>query len=286
MRNGDTEEQHVDSLMQGALFEGERITVLALDLDDTLLRSDSSLAPGTADLLVEWRDRGNQIVIATGRPPRSTGESLSHELHGVPWICYNGAEIRQNGETVYRDLLSIDDTRRIVESLQAGMPDLAVGLEINDVLYMNRDWERPYPYEVADLAEVATSPVAKILFFHGDIHNLNGLFDDLPNSAQVMISEKYRLVQVMSRTADKAHALRHLVQMWGQSMENVMAFGDDVNDVKMVEQSGVGIAVENAVPEVKAVADRITLSNDDDGVGVVLREILKKDANSVESGTR
>lgn len=253
------------------------IKILALDLDDTLLRSDKSLAPTTRGLLAEWRNRGNRIVIATGRPPRSTGESLPDELWDVPWICYNGAEIRLNGELVFSDLLQADDARLIVGSLQAALPESAVGLEIGDVLYMNRHWERPYPYEVADLMATAVAPVAKILFFHEDLDALDGLFSGLPPSAQVMISHKYRLVQVMSRTADKAHALRHLVSGWDMEMREVMAIGDDVNDVKMISESGVGVAVENAVEEVKAVANRITLSNDEGGVDLVLQELLEPD---------
>jgi Cof subfamily protein (haloacid dehalogenase superfamily) len=253
----------------------DQIRVLALDLDDTLLRVDNTLAASTHALLAEWQARGNRTVIATGRPPRSTGESLPADLWQVPWACYNGAVVVLNGATIYKDLLPTDDARRIVESLQDSLPDAALGLEIDDVLYMNRPWNRPYPYEIADLLAMADRPVAKVLFFHDDLQRLNGLFTDLPDTAQVMISEKYRLVQILSSSADKASALRHLVAQWDLGMHNVMAFGDDVNDLRMIQESGIGVAVENAVPEVKAVADRITLSNDAGGVDVVLAELLK-----------
>ena len=252
----------------------EQIKVLALDLDDTLLRSDNTVAPSTHEALSEWQARGNRIVIATGRPPRSTGESLPADLWQVPWACYNGAVVVLDGATVYRDFLPAGDARRIVESLQGSLPEAALGLEIDDVLYMNRPWNRPYPYRVADLIAMANRPVAKVLFFHDDLQGLNGLFRDLPATAQVMISEKYRLVQILSRTADKVSALRHLVAQWGLEMCNVMAFGDDVNDLRMIQESGFGVAVENAVPDVKAVADHITLSNDAGGVEEVLHELL------------
>ena len=121
------------------------IKVLALDLDDTLLRSDKSLAPSTRELLAEWRTRGNRIVIATGRPPRSAGESLPEELWDTPWACYNGAEILLNGSSIYRDLLAVADARFIVESLQTALPDLAVGLEMDDVLYHEPALATPVP---------------------------------------------------------------------------------------------------------------------------------------------
>jgi hydroxymethylpyrimidine pyrophosphatase-like HAD family hydrolase len=78
----------------------------------------------------------------------------------------------------------------------------------------------------------------------------------------------------MSATADKSNALAHLVERWGYSIEQVVAFGDDINDVGMVAASGLGVAVENAVPEVIAVADHVTASNNADGVAAVLREFL------------
>lgn len=252
------------------------IKILALDLDDTLLRSDKSLAPTTRELLSEWTARGNRVVIATGRPPRSAGESLPEELWEAPWICYNGADIQLRNTSVYTDLLPVDAAKRTVRALLTALPEAAIGLEVDDVLYLNRRWERPYPYEVADLMELEHGPVAKILFFHDAIDGLDGLFTEIETSAQIMVSTKYRLVQIMSPTADKVTALRHLVKTWDMDLTNVMAFGDDINDVKMVRECGIGVAVENAVDEVKAVADRITLSNDEGGVDIVLRELLEQ----------
>ena len=71
------------------------IDIIALDMDDTLLRSDGSISEQTLALLGRWREAGNHVVIATGRPPRAVGDALPPLLHDVPWICYNGAEIRR-----------------------------------------------------------------------------------------------------------------------------------------------------------------------------------------------
>lgn len=252
--------------------------VAALDLDDTLLRSDHTLSPATRDALRQWRSRGHHIVIATGRPPRSVGDSLPGELADVPWIVYNGAEVCQSGRSIYQNLISTADTRRILRLLLDAVPDCALGLEIDDVLYLNRPWPRPTAYELApDLLAVADRPSAKVLFFSDDVSGLNDTFGAMPPSTRVMVSTKYGLIQIMARTADKAQALRFLMARWGLGMDHVVAFGDDINDVDMVRLSGLGVAVDNAIPEVKAVAKRITLSNDEDGVGAVLRELLAAD---------
>lgn len=252
--------------------------IAALDLDDTLLRSDQTLSPATHETLRRWRSRGHHIVIATGRPPRSVGDSLPNELADVPWICYNGAEVCQAGRSIYQNLVSPADTRRILRLLLDAVPDCALGLEIDDVLYLNRPWPRPTAYELApDLLAVAKRPSAKVLFFSDDVSSLNQTFAAMPPSTRVMVSAKYGLIQIMARTADKAQALRFLMARWGLSMDRVVAFGDDINDVDMVRLSGLGVAVANAVPEVKTVADRITLSNDEDGVNAILCELLAAD---------
>ncbi len=248
--------------------------VLAVDLDDTLLRSDRTVSPRTVASLRRWQDAGHQIVIATGRPTRSIAESLPPDLAHVPWITYNGAHIYLDGECIYHNLIPADATRTIVELVLDALPSCTLGLEVDNVLYLNRAINRPSPYEVADLMTVAVQPAAKILFFHEDFSMLDPILAQLPPGTRAMLSIKYNLVQILAADADKAEALRHLVALWGHTLADVVAFGDDVNDVDMVRDSGLGVAVANAVPEVLAVAKRVTHSNDEDGVAVVVDELL------------
>lgn len=251
--------------------------VIALDLDDTLLRGDGTVSSRTIATLRRWAQAGHRLVIATGRPPRSIAPALPAELLDLPRIAYNGAEVYVDGVKIYENLISTTTTRAIVAMVLEALPDCALGLEIDDVLYLNRPIRRTAPYEIADLPTVATRPAAKILFFHQDFEALLPLLDALPGAARAMLSVKYDLVQILAASADKADALRVLVARWGLGMERVIAFGDDINDVDMVAASGVGVAVANAVPEVKAVADRVTLSNDEDGVAVCLEEFERGD---------
>lgn len=251
------------------------ISVLAIDLDDTLVRSDKTISARTLDALKAWEERQNRIVIATGRPPRMT-RSIPDVLHHLPWICYNGAVIHENYEAIYEDLISAADTYCIVERLLAQAPACRIGLEIDDTLYLNQPLDRPGARHVPDLLAVADQPAAKVLFALDQFGPLDGLADLLPNSTKLLVSEKYNLVQIMPHTSSKAQALAHLVRGWGRTLDDVMAFGDDTNDVEMVQESGVGVAMANAVPEVKAVADRITRTNDEDGVAIVLEELLAR----------
>lgn len=249
--------------------------IAAIDLDDTLLRSDGTLSPQTLATLEQWQATGRRIVIATGRPPRSIGRSLPAFLQRVPWICYNGAETRLDDQSIYQNLVPAADVYEILTHIQRTTPTLLVGVEINNVLYLNRTAQRPTPYEVADLFTL-DQPAAKVLLFSESAEALAPLTFAVPSSARIMYSARYpHFIQIIGCRTDKAEALRALVASWRMEMADVVAFGDDTNDVEMVRDSGLGVAMSNAVPEVKAVADRITTSNDEDGVAMVLDALLR-----------
>lgn len=262
--------------------------VLALDLDDTLLCSDGAVDAATLDLLTRWRGAGKQIVIATGRPPRSVGASLPPLLQDVPWICYNGAVVRRQGRTIFADLMEPADVLELVEWGCRELPDWRVGLEIDDVLYLNQRLTIPKEYVYQpELHTVAHRPAAKVLYSNGALNAdavpgdayamfraLDPLLERLPGRTRPMLSYRYRLAQFMSSTADKAVALAHVVAEWGYSMEQVAAFGDDVNDVDMLRACGLGVAMANAVEEVHAAADHVTTSNNEGGVAKVLADLL------------
>lgn len=250
--------------------------LLALDLDDTLLRSDATISGRTLIALDNWRAAGHAIVIATGRPTRSIAAVLPDMLHSVPWITYNGAYIYLDDECIYENLIPPAATHAIVKLVDELLPECALGLEIDNTLFLNRTINRTSPYSVIDLQTVAHQPAAKILFFHQEFAALEGIIHALPVETRAMLSDKYNLVQILAASADKTHALRFLVNRMGLHMTQVVAIGDDVNDVEMIRDSGLGVAVANAIPAVKSVAKRLTLSNDEDGVALVVEEILQE----------
>ncbi|MBX3010346.1 MAG: HAD family phosphatase [Caldilineaceae bacterium] len=252
--------------------------IAAVDLDDTLLRSDGTLSPQTLTMIERWQRAGRRIVIATGRPPRSIGRSLPDELQSVPWVCYNGAEIRLENQPIYQNLVPAEDVYTILNQIREATPDLLVGVEVDDVLYLNRTANRTTPYQVADLFSLA-QPAAKVLLFSENAEALARLTFAVPPSARILYSARYpHFIQIIGCRTDKAEALRALVSEWNMQMSDVVAFGDDTNDVDMVRLSGLGVAVANAVDEVKTVADCVTASNNEDGVALVLARLLEQAA--------
>lgn len=248
--------------------------IAAIDLDDTLLGNDGTISAYTLEQLTQWQAAGREIVIATGRPPRSIGASLPPTLQDIPRICYNGAEIHINDACVYQHWLPAEETADIVTDILADNPNASVGLEVDGELYLNRRVERAIPYQVADLLNI-NKPAAKILIFDEAKEPLAPLQFALPSGAKALYSTRYpHFIQIMATNCNKATALRHFTKEHGHRIADVVAFGDDTNDVEMIEASGLGVAMGNAVDEVKAVADRITGTNEEDGVAQVLASLL------------
>ncbi|MCB9136841.1 MAG: HAD family phosphatase [Caldilineaceae bacterium] len=261
----------------------ETIQVLALDMDETLLGGDGRVSPRTEAALARWLDAGRRVVIATGRPPRSIPPALPPLLQAVPRVSYNGAMAHVDGHLVHADLIDCVTARAIVEQAQARLTAYAVALEIGDVIYLDRPLPKAKRYVLApDLAAAMVQSPAKVLLFptgdeatlQAEAHALAELLAALPDTTLALRSNRFPIIQIMSHTADKANALTRLLAGWGQSLDHAAAFGDDINDVEMVRRAGLGVAVANAVPEVLAVADRVTASNIEDGVALVVEELL------------
>jgi Cof subfamily protein (haloacid dehalogenase superfamily) len=252
--------------------------ILALDLDDTLLRTDKTVSPRNLAALRSWLAAGHLVVVATGRPPRSVPEVLPPELLPAPRIVYNGAQAIVDGATVYRNPMCPDAVRIVLDWVAIHAPDWHVGLEVADTLYLNQAFPKPGGYEVVDLTTVCQFPAAKMIFFfpngRGDIAPLLAA---VPPNLRALVTPKFSAVQLCAHDADKAHALEFLLQSWGYSLADVIAIGDDVNDVELVRCAGLGIAVENALPEVKTAAGWITASNEDDGVAIAVERVLAGD---------
>ncbi len=256
-----------------------QLTVAASDLDDTLLRSDGTVSPRTEAAIAAWLAAGRRFVIATGRPPRSVGQRLPDLLQRVPWICYNGAEIRQEDEVLFRHFIPEATLPALIERILDEHPDAIVGMELEDTLWLNRArtsrTEQQNPrHRIADLRTVAHLPTAKVLVFSDDLDGMMAVFDMLPEGVRLMPSGRYQFVQLMAHGADKVHALQHLLAEWGQTLANVIAFGDDINDVDLLREAAVGVAVANAYPAARDAANWHTAGNDEDGVAQVLEALL------------
>lgn len=253
----------------------DKTKVLALDLDDTLLRSDKSIGAATLAALDRWLAAGHEIVVATGRPPRSVAPVLPPSLLDAPRIVYNGAQALVNEQIIFDRPIPAQDVRRILEWTEMSGDVWYIGLEINDMLYVNRHFEKPGVFQVSDLMMLCEEPVYKMIFFFPEgRRDIEPLLAVVPPTTRALVTPKFSLVQLCARDANKFTALKHLLARRALAPASVIAIGDDINDVEMVRCSDIGVAVANALPEVKAVADWIAPSADEDGVAYVIDHLL------------
>ena len=268
----------------------EAIALVALDLDRTLFRSDMTISGRTLGAIAACRDRGIQVAIATARSFASVKRFLPEVLHrDVPWVCGSGGSVYENYLCLHRDLIPYKTARGIVEVLYGEAPDYVVTLEMNGQLYINRPLEGVVtPHQVCDLRTVVNGPVTKFL-----VNALDDPFSRkvplaqiqpadqislpaLPAGCKIQWTDQGTRANILSPTVSKVHGLEVVLDKRGLRFDQVMAFGDDISDRDMLVKSAIGVAMGNGVAEVLAVADRVTASNDEDGVAVVLEALAGK----------
>jgi len=260
-----------------------RPSVVATDLDGTVVRSDGTISPRTRDALGHAAGAGATIVIVTGRPPRWMHDIAVQTGHHGLAVCANGALVYDlHTETVVDSHpLGVDVARSLAASLRAAIPGLGfavetVGLEFgHEPAYRSR-----WPTEgavVADLETLLSRPLAKLLARHEQLDSAELFARARAVVGDATVTMTYSsadgMLEISAAGISKATTLAEVVARTGQVAGDVIAFGDMPNDVPMLEWAGHSVAVANAHPEVLAVADEVTASNDDDGVALVLERL-------------
>lgn len=259
------------------------IRLVAIDLDGTLLTDGKKVADRTAAALRCLPAKGVKVVIASARPPRSVRPFYSLLELDTLQINYNGALVwdAAAGKAFYHQPMPARRVRAMVDVARNLSDEVLVSCEILDRWYTDR-FEQAYTTEtgrifkpdlVAPLEEFLTQSITKLMFL-GEGTLMSRVREVLlaagfGNSASILRCEP-ELIQIMDNRASKAAALRMVAGHYGIPMEEVMAIGDAANDVPMLQAAGVAVAVDNAHPQVKEVADWVAPSNNDHGVHAAL----------------
>ncbi len=189
-------------------------------------------------------------------------------------VCYNGAEI-WNGRRIAQNAMEPDTAREIVSVIRSICPKVRLYCGIDDILFTEHERDPAIFTPVDDLHAVIDRPVAKIAFDRVDTIDEDLLRRHLPHACRFIVTCGNRLGEIMTPTATKAWGIRRVAEHWGLGIRDVVAFGDETNDIEMILESGLGVAMANAHPEVKEAADHVTASNDEDGVALVLERLMR-----------
>lgn len=262
--------------------------LVAIDLDDTLLADDLTISPQTIEAIHQAIEKGITVTFATGRMYQSAVQYAKQIELDVPIITYQGALIKNvlSGEVLFEQLLDEVHAISIIEQLRAKNHHIQIYL--NDEIYLEKDhsFARDYskasnvPYHIVDdligtMKELKTTPT-KILTID-DPKVIRKLEQDLQvqygDLCHVTIS-KPNFIEITHKEATKGKAIEYLASLKGISLDQVIAIGDSMNDRDMLLIAGLGVAMGNAHPEIKAMANYITKSNNDHGVWEVFQKFV------------
>jgi len=247
--------------------------VIVLDLDGTLLKNNKTVSDRTLKALRKCEELGKQIVIATARPPRLGAIKLPEKLQREFMIFYNGAEIYHNREKIYSNCIPFDSLKIIKNILLKNHNECRVSFEINNKLYANFDVEICFgkvEFETIRLDTFELKPTTKILVDISSIDDIEAFKSNLPCDCHMVITDNGSLGQIMAYGVNKLNALSYILHKLGTTIDRVMFFGDDINDIELIKECGIGVAMGNAVLTVKEAADYVTKSNEEDGIAVFL----------------
>jgi Cof subfamily protein (haloacid dehalogenase superfamily) len=263
------------------------IRVVAVDLDGTLLRSDTTVSPRTVKALANAAEAGARIVAVTARPPRVVTEIAAEAGLTGTAICSNGAIVADLGSGVVEIVgpLPIDLARRTAAEIATFLPEAGFAVEtgLRALIapgYRHRATRDPLAARVqvdslAQLWATAESCVKLLAWSPAPVTDeLLAAFAGRLSDVEVTYSGGSGMVEVSAAGVTKVATLAALCAEWGVGPSDVIAFGDAQNDLSVLGWAGISVAMANAHPAVIAAADRVTASNDEDGVALVLEEFF------------
>ena len=254
---------------------GRDYKIAAIDMDGTLLRSDGTVSERTRESLQAINAAGMTVLVVSARPPRIIRDYCERlALEGLA-LCCNGAIVYDPRRDVVVDSIDLD-ARLLAEELRRRIPGVSLGWECGLRYGCDAGFLLEHHFEGgSSILDSRVPGVSKVLVHHPQLPQgeLRQLTESVVGLAGMVTISGHDVVEVMAPGVTKATAVARLAESLGYDLSAVVAFGDMPNDMPLLEQAGLGIAVGNAHSEVRAIADEVTASNDKDGVAVVLERL-------------
>lgn len=271
--------------------------LIAIDIDGTLLDSQWKLPAANRAAIAEATRRGIEVALVTGRR-YDFALPIARKLEcPLTMIVNNGAMIRsENGETHVRHLLPRGTARRVLESTRPWRDAAAVVFDRpreNQIVLEHMDWKDPirqgyysrnreFLAQVVPLEDSLTEDPIQVMF-SGGVAAMRGAEASLRSAwfqaeyslaVTVYESRDFSMIDVIHPACSKGAALEEWTKLRGFSRDDVMAIGDNHNDVEMLSFAGQPIVMGNSVAELKSYGWHETLSNDDAGVAAAISRFV------------
>ncbi|MFD4371439.1 Cof-type HAD-IIB family hydrolase [Streptomyces sp. NPDC058486] len=264
--------------------------LVATDLDGTLLRDDKSVSERTVAALAAAERAGIEVFFVTGRPARWMDVVSAHvHGHGLA-ICANGAavvDLHAGGTFLEVRPLARPAALAVVQALRAAAPGTSFAVELTTGIHYEPQYPPFYLDPGATVATAekllyeeapgAAAPVLKLLAQHPELDPdvfLATAREAAGDLASFTRSSPTALIEISALGVSKASTLALCCAERGITADEVVAFGDMPNDIEMLSWAGRSYAMGNAHPEVIAAASGRTVGNNDDGVAVIIEQLV------------
>lgn len=254
--------------------------LIVLDLDGTLLTDEKQISDQTFQALQRARQEGHEVIIATGRPYRSSIEYYEAlELHS-PIVNFNGSLAHHPKDETWPHYHKTIERATVEEIITFSTPFQVqnVVAEVLDKVYLAEHDELLMPIfnygesniEYGDILSLLQTPTTSLLIQSTDEH-FEAMRQSITSTYANVVDHyvwgaPYHMIELVPAGVTKATGVEHVAKQYGIPRERIIAFGDNANDVKMLQYAGTGVAMSNAIPEAQEAADLLTRSNNEDGI--------------------
>lgn len=258
--------------------------LIAIDLDGTLLTNEKQISPRTKKALREAIRQGHKVVISTGRPFRSSKPYYDELQLDTPIVNFNGALVHHPLDQkwgFYHYPLKQETAQEVIDMCKEfGVKNIM--MEVMDEVYLKNHDERilttyldpSIPIKHLP-SKVAVQPTT--LLIHPYEKDSLALRNYLAQAHAEVINHRqwnapWHVIEIVRSGLNKAVGLEQVAKSFNIERQDIIAFGDEDNDLEMLQYAGTGVAMGNAIPKLKEVADEITLTNEEEGIAIFLEK--------------
>lgn len=269
--------------------------LIALDLDGTLLTDQKTISAASKNILNEAINQGHIVVIATGRPHRASIDYYNELNLKTPMINFNGALVHHphNKNWVISHTPLPKETALDIIQTCYDFNVRNILAEVEDNVFLDqydeaildifrstlpKSMQNTEPFYIGSLKQKLQNDPTSLLI-HPEEHHIQQLRHHLNDHHAELIEHRkwgapWNIIEIVKKGINKAVGLKSVADYFNISQNRIIAFGDEDNDLEMIDYAGVGVAMGNAIDPLKSLAKATTLTNQEDGIALFLKEYL------------
>lgn len=262
-----------------------------LDMDGTLLKSDHTVSEATIQTIQDLTGKGIHVILVSARPINAvlpTFRNIGLPAN-TPLITLNGSYIVENEKPIFEAMIDLATTAKVTEEVRPFKATIAYYLQREWYSEVSDSWTE-HEQKIMDVA-VRVEPITRLveewsarrigpnkMMVMSEPDNITGIQQHLRsiyNGRLNIYPSKATYLEVMDTRGSKSNAVKFVSERLGLAPAEIIAMGDNYNDIEMIQFAGMGVAMGNAPDDIKVKADYVTDTNNNDGVRKALERFFK-----------